>query len=160
MIRSRCRLELLRRAKRLKEKQAQKETRQETEKIFVPTGQEGEGLYSKKQNPRYDLGEEEESRNVGGKEMQVNAARRCDEGYPDDKDNQRRDVGEDDFWCGEAGRGAWLKKEMGKDETNKDSMSTLIREKQKAGNPTRVKGNGRKRRKPPGNAQQQQPIRL
>lgn len=70
------------------------------------------------------------------------------------------DVGEDDFWCGVAGRGAWLEKEMGKDETNKDSMSTLIREKQKAGNPTRVKGNGRKRRKPPGNAQKQQPIRL
>ena len=69
--------------------------------------------------------------------MQSNAARRCDKGYPDDKDN-RRDVGEDDFLvCGEAGRGAWLEKEMGKDETNKDSMSTLIREKQIAGNPTR-----------------------
>ena len=70
--------------------------------------------YSKKQNPRYDLGEEEESRNVGGAEMQVNAARRCDEGYPDDKNNRRtrRWRGRLLVWSG--GKGGVVRKGDGK----------------------------------------------
>ena len=92
-------------------------TRQETERIFAPTkvDRKERGLEVKKKNPpSNDLDEEEESRNVGGTEMQSNAARRCDEGYPDDKDNRRRDVGEDDFLVWRGGKGGVVRKGDGK----------------------------------------------